>query len=195
MALEPVVIVAKFARVLDRLGIPYLVGGSLASSVYGMPRSTQDVDIVADIRTDHIHAIVRDLAGEFYIDAEMIQEAVRLRGSFNALHASTMFRLDVFVPRLDDWSREELRRARAQRFETDEGPIEIRFASSEDTLLHKLFWYKLGNEVSDRQWNDILGILKVQGAALDRSYLVQWAPSLGVADLLDRAEREASGQR
>jgi hypothetical protein len=194
MAPEPVVIVAKLVRVLDSLGIPYLVGGSLASSVYGMPRATQDVDIVADIRTDHIDAIVRDLAGEFYVDAEMIQEAVRERGSFNALHASTMFRLDVFIPSLDDWSREELRRARAQRFETDEGPIEIRFASPEDTLLHKL-WYKLGNEVSDRQWNDILGILKIQGAALDRSYLVQWAPSLSVADLLHRAELEATGPR
>lgn len=190
MLSEPILVVAKLARVFDALGIRYVVGGSLASSIYGIPRATQDVDLVADIRPSHVHAIVAVLAGEFYVDADMIREAIDRRASFNVVHLATMFKADVFILKGDSWSCEEMSRARTEQFDIAEGKVSIRFASAEDTLLHKLLWYKLGNEISDRQWGDIVGVLKVQGDALDQEYLDRWAPLLDVGDLLARARKE-----
>lgn len=190
---EPVLVMAKLARVFDALGIRYVVGGSLASSIYGIPRATQDVDLVADIRLSHVDAITSALAGEFYVDADMIRDAIKRRASFNVVHLATMFKADVFIFQGDSWSREVMARARTEQLDLAEGKVTIRFASPEDTLLHKLIWYKLGNQISDRQWGDILGVLKVQGEALDQTYLEHWAPLLDVLDLLVRARTERQG--
>jgi hypothetical protein len=190
MLSEPILVVAKVARVFDSLGIHYLVGGSLASSIYGIPRATQDVDLVADIRFEHVDAVTAALTGEFYIDAEMIRDAIGHRSSFNIVELATMFKADVFVFKGDLWSREEMKRARSESLNLPDGAVVLRLASPEDTLLHKLVWYKLGNHVSDRQWRDIIGILKVQGDALDTAYLDQWAPLLDVGGLLVRARQE-----
>lgn len=120
----------------------------------------------------------------------MIREAILKRASFNVIHLATMFKADVFVMKRDAWSREEMARARQELLDGPEGAIAVRFASPEDTLLHKLVWFRLGNEISDRQWSDILGVLKVQGTLLDNSYLDRWAPLLDVADLLTRARSQ-----
>ena len=157
MLSEPLLVVARLARTLDDLGIRYLVGGSLASSLYGVPRATQDVDLVADIDPTQAEPFAAALAGEFYVDAAMIGDAIRRRASFNVVHLATMFKADVFVVRDDAWSREEMSRARAEEIDTPEGRAAIRFASPEVTLLHKLVWYRRGGEVSDRQWGDIAG--------------------------------------
>lgn len=191
MVAEPALIVARVARVLQSLGIPYVVGGSFASSIYGIPRATQDVDVVADLHDEQIEALASSLAGEFHCDVDAMREAVRQRSSFNILHEATMFKADVFVSPDDAWSRERLIRARSERLETAEGPVAISFSSPEDTLLHKLVWYRLGNEVSDRQWSDALGLLRIQRDHLDNGHLDRWAPVLGVADLLERARGAA----
>ena len=193
MLSEPILVVAKLASVFDALGIPYIVGGSVASSLYGIPRATQDVDLVADVRLSHVDGISSALAGDFYVDADMIREAVQRRASFNVVHLRTMFKADVFILQGDSWSREEMARARTEQLDGPEGKVTIRFASAEDTLLHKLVWYKLGSQISDRQWGDILGVLKVQGQALDQEYLDQWAPLLDVFELLLRARNEQIG--
>jgi hypothetical protein len=195
MLSEPVLVVAELARVFDTLGIRYVVGGSVASSLYGIPRATQDVDLVAEVWTSHVDALMAALIGDFYIDAEMIRDAIKHRSSFNVVHLATMFKADVFVMRGDPWSREEMVRARVEEVDGASGKMAIRFASPEDTLLHKLVWYKLGNQVSDRQWGDILGVLKVQGEALDHDYLDRWAPLLDVSDLLSRARTEQRGPK
>lgn len=190
MLSEPVLVVARIAQAMDKLGIPYIVGGSLASSVYGIPRATQDVDLVADINLSHVGAFTQALTEEFYVDADMIRDAIQRRASFNVIHLATMFKADVFILKRDAWSQEEMSRARAEQFDAADGKVTIRFASPEDTLLHKLVWYRLGNEISDRQWGDILGVLKVQGDQLDDGYLDRWATVLDVTDLLQRARKQ-----
>ncbi len=190
MLSEPIIVEAKLARVFDALGIRSVVGGSVASSLYGIPRATQDVDLVADVRPAHVDGLTSALAGEFYVDADMIRDAIKRRATFNVVHLATMFKADVFILQGDSWSREEMVRARTEHFDVPDGKVAVRFASAEDTLLHKLIWYKLGNKISDRQWGDVLGVLKVQGEALDQAYLDRWAPLLDVADLLVRARKE-----
>jgi hypothetical protein len=193
MLAEPLLVVARLARAFHDLAISYVVGGSLASSIYGVPRATQDVDLVADIGLSQVEALTNALSQEFYVDAGMIRDAIRRSASFNVVHLATMFKADVFIARDDAWSREEMARARTQELDTTEGKVTIRFASAEDTLLHKLVWYRLGNQVSDRQWSDIAGVLKVQADSLDFEYLDLWAHRLNVSDLLSRARAEGPG--
>lgn len=121
MFAEPTRVVAILARVFDALGIRYVVGGSFASSIYGVPRATQDVDLVADVRLAHADPITKALTDEFYVDADMIRDAVRRRASFNVIHLATMFKADVFVPKGDSWSQEEMARARTEELDAPDG--------------------------------------------------------------------------
>jgi len=190
MLSEPILVVARIVQAFDTLGVAYVVGGSLASSVYGVPRATQDVDLVADLKATDTEKLEQLLSGDFYVDADMIREAITKRASFNVIHLATMFKADVFIMKPDAWSREEMSRARQEQLDGPNGTVTIRFASPEDTLLHKLVWFRLGNELSDRQWSDILGVLKIQGERLDDEYLKRWASPLGVDDLLARARSQ-----
>jgi hypothetical protein len=192
MLSEPLAVVARLGDVLDQLNVRYVVGGSLASSVYGIPRATQDADLVADLKLHHAEAFAVLLGDDFYVDVDMIADAIERRASFNVVHLASMFKADIFIPKDDSWSVEELLRAREEKFNVSEQIVTIRFASPEDTLLHKLVWYKMGDEISDRQWSDVLGILKVQGQDLDYHYLWHWAELLDVPALLASAIEESS---
>lgn len=185
---DPLLVVGQIGNVLDQMGIRYVVGGSVASSVYGVPRATQDVDLVAEMFGKHVDPFVEALAANFYVDADMICEAITRRASFNVVHLATMFKADIFLFKREPWMESEMSRGRLETLTTEAGPVTIRFASPEDTLLHKLVWFRMGGETSDRQWSDILGVLKVQGPRIDQMYLEEWAPQLGVADLLVRAQ-------
>ncbi|MFZ5855624.1 MAG: hypothetical protein ACOYZ6_02235 [Chloroflexota bacterium] len=187
---EPVEVTLKVTDALEKLGIPYLIGGSLASTLYGMVRTTQDSDIVAEMRLEHLQAFVSFLQVEFYVDDEMISEAIKHNSSFNIIHRETMFKVDVFIPRQRPFLESQLSRARKQTF-IFETEVSARFASPEDTILSKLEWYRMGGEVSDRQWRDILGVLKTQAGELELGYLRKWAGELKVSDLLERALKEA----
>ena len=169
----------------EQLGIPYHISGSVVSSVYGFPRATFDIDLVADLKLEHVRPLVKQLESEYYIDEDMVQDAVRRRSSFNAMYLDTMLKVDVFVLKSRAFDQEESRRVQQQVLV--EGSRTFYMASPEDLLLNKLEWYRMGGEVSDRQWNDILGVLKVQGTALDMDYLQRWAADLKVTDLLERA--------
>jgi hypothetical protein len=174
----------------ERLGVPYAVVGSLASSLHGIPRATQDVDIVASLTLANASAFANALRGEFYLDDDAIRDAIERRRSFNVVHLTSYFKADVFIPRDDESSRLEM--ARRQRFVIEETPRrEIVVASAEDTIAQKLYWYALGDRVSERQWSDALGVLRVAGSALDLQYLRRVSALLGVDELLEQALRTA----
>lgn len=188
---EPIEVTLKVTGIFEQLRVPYLIGGSLASTLYGMIRTTQDSDIVAEMKFEHLKPFVSALQDEFYVDEEMIAEAVQQNSSFNIIHRETFFKVDVFIPRPRPFLQSQLARAKKQVF-TFETEVSAKFASPEDTILSKLEWYRLGGEVSERQWRDILGVLKTRAGELDLDYLRQWAKELKVSDLLERAFNEAA---
>ena len=185
-ALEPLV------AALESLSVAYQVGGSIASSVFGAPRATLDVDLVAELKATHARPLVHALESRYYIDEDMILEAVRRRASFNVIHLDTALKLDVFVVKMRPFDREAFTRGIDDTLPTPDGETRsFRFTAPEDIILHKLEWYRLGNEISERQWLDVLGVLKVQAGALDTAYLDRWAEALGLTDLLERARDDA----
>jgi hypothetical protein len=183
---EPVEVTIKVTAVLEKLSVPYLIAGALASALYGMVRTTQDADIVAEMRPEHLQPFVSALQGEFYLDDEMIAAAIQHNSSFNIIHRETMFKVDVFIPHSRPFLRAQLARTQRQTF-TFETDVSAEFASPEDTILAKLEWYRQGGEISERQWRDILGVLKTRAGELDFGYLQKWAEELKLSDLLERA--------
>jgi hypothetical protein len=173
-------------KTLERLGIPYAVGGSLASSVHGVMRSTLDVDIVADMRLEHIQPLVAALSKDFYADDEMMRDAIEHQSSFNLIHYETAFKVDIFIRKSRAFDQMQLERRRMAVITTDPEQS-VYVTSPEDIILSKLEWYRLGGEVSERQWRDVLGVLKTRAGALDIDYLRKWAKELKVSDLLERA--------
>jgi predicted nucleotidyltransferase len=187
----PLEVLLDFTRVLDELGIKYVVVGSFASSARGFQRATRDVDILAQIGLDEVDSLYKRLATRYYIDRLSIRSAVINRSHFNAIHLDSMFKVDVFVPSDSDrLSQQQLSRQLPEKLTPDSDAI-VYVATAEDTLLAKLIWYRKGHEVSDRQWADVLGIIRLQGERLERAYLEDWAEQLGIRELLNRALDEA----
>lgn len=176
------------ARALRSVGARFVVGGSLASSLQGIPRSTRDVDVVADLQPSQVSPFVAFLAQDFYADEERIRIGIRMKSSFNVIDLRNGFKADIYLLGADEFSRAQMARASAVDLQPGES---LPFASPEDVILHKLRWYRMGGETSERQWLDVLGVLKVQRQALDRDYLRHWAAEIGVTDLLDRALSDA----
>jgi hypothetical protein len=189
---EPTEVTLLVTGILERLGVRYAIGGSLASSLHGVFRASVDADIVADLRLEHVEPFARALGEAFYRDETAMRRAIEQRRSFNVIHLDTMFKIDVFVPKGRPFDEAQLRRRSAHVIATD--PERSAFVTSaEDSILAKLDWYRAGGEVSEQQWRDVLGILQVQWETLDREYLRAMAGSLEVSDLLERALTEASG--
>lgn len=180
----------RVVAVLDELEVDYLVGGSLASALLGEPRQTFDADVLARLLGRHAEPLVARLGAEFYVNTESIMSAIQHQGSFNLIHLETMAKVDVFIRWRTPFGQSQLAR-RQKRVIGRLNPVELFFASAEDTILSKLEWYRKGGGTSDRQWRDILGVLKIQAATLDRTYLKHWAREIGVPDLLERGLAEA----
>lgn len=192
---EVVAALRPFVAWMDARGVPHRIGGSLASSVHGVARSTLDVDIVADLPGALARLLVLELGSEYYADEESIRDAVRLRSSFNLVHFATMVKVDVFLPKTGDYDRAAFQRFRREPLDEHSPQERFTIVTAEDIVLRKLLGYEAGGRVSERQWNDVRGVLSVQGEDLDRAYLDAWARWLGIAELLDRARADADAQR
>jgi len=175
---------------LERLRVPYYVGGSIASSAYGFSRATIDADLIADLGPDHVVPLVGALEPVYYVSASAIAEAISRKSCFNLIHLPTSFKVDVFAVKNRPYDRAAIRRIRKDSLAEELPSVEFFLASPEDVVLSKLEWFRLGEEVAEQQWRDVIGVLKVQANSLDREYLANWAAELEIADLLEKAWRE-----
>jgi hypothetical protein len=182
-ALNPLV------EAFDQLGIVYYIGGSVSSSLHGLARQSQDVDVIADIQPDQVRLLVQALKGDYYVDEQAWQDAIRHGMLYNVIHLNTMLKVDLIPLKQRAFTREEEHRAQPHLLEAGARPVRV--ASAEDAILTKLEWFEMGGRSSSRQWNDILGIMRRQGSSLDLAYLHHWADTLRVRDLLEQALVEA----
>ncbi len=182
---EPIRVTLLVIDALEELDIPYVIGGSMASSFHGIVRSTNDSDILADIKPNHVQPLAKKLRTDFYLDERAIAEAVHRKSHFNLIHLETMFKVDIFLPKRPF---DVLQLTRRQPFSLSPESQRVVYVNSpEDVVLAKLAWYKMGGEVSDRQWRDVLGVLSLHQDKLDLPYLRQNAVRLKIASLLERA--------
>jgi hypothetical protein len=184
-ALQPLI------DVFAEFNIPYYVCGSIASSAYGVSRSTQDIDLVSQIDRDTASHIYDRLKDMYFIDLIMLLEAIDRKTSFNLIHLETMLKIDVFMLRDEQYHRSTFERMMEDTLEQHENAVKVFVASPEDVILGKLLWFRDSNESSERQWLDILGVLKVQKEQLDFKVLKYWAQELKVSELLLRALSES----
>ncbi len=175
--------------ILEHLGIPYFIGGSLASNVYGVARATLDADVVAAIHPDQVEALVAALTPAFYADQPAIEDAVIHHHCFNVIHLATMYKVDIFVARPDAFTRSQFQR-REEQMVGEQPEQKAYLASVEDMILAKLEWFSMGDGVSQRQWRDVKEMLRICKGRLDEKYLAQWAAEIGVQDLLEQARSE-----
>ncbi len=187
---DPYDVALLVTRALDNLGVVHTIGGSIASSFAGEPRSTIDIDIVAAIEEHHVEALAAALWPAFYAEVDVLRRAVITRTSANVIHQATLIKVDLFVSGGTPLDAQQLARRRTVTL-ADGRTLYIH--PPEDILLQKLRWYQEGGRVSDRQWRDIAAIVRVQASQLDREYLRHNAPLLGVSGLLGRALEEGEG--
>lgn len=165
--------------VLEKLNIPYLIVGSFATSIWGEPRMTLDIDIVIDLRTNQVEAFCRQFPSpEFYVSETAAREAVVRRRQFNVLYPSTANKIDFMIPRNEEWSRQQLERARTQLFD---GNINLQVCSPEDVIISKMRYFKEGQ--SPKHLRDIAGVLDLQGKDIDRNYISHWANVLNLQEI------------
>jgi hypothetical protein len=184
-AIEPI------AALFDRLGVGYSVVGSVASSAHGVARATLDVDVVADLPARLVDDLFEALQADYYVDRDAVSDAVKRHAMFNVIHLETMLKVDIYVLGDRPFDRQSFSRRMPMPLEERPDARIYRVDTAEDTIVHKLEWFRAGGEVSERQWGDLLGILKVQGGGLDLRYVHRWCADLGLGDLLERALGEA----
>jgi hypothetical protein len=176
---------------LDSCGIDYFIGGSLASSIHGLYRATADVDLIARVTATDVDRLSSLLQHRFYADQELMRDAIARRSAFKLLDLETGFKVDIFVDPADRYAQAQFARRRILAIAPDGTTAFV--ASIEDTVLAKLRWYDAGGRSPERQWTDILGVLRVQQRAVDLPYLRRWATALGLAALLEDALTAAYG--
>src|SRR6266487_2589890 len=172
-------------EVFECLGVRYYLSGSIACSVYGLPRGAQDIDVVADIQAEHVSPLVKHLQGAYTINAQALHDAIAQRSAFSLLHLSSLVKVDVMLPHGSPF--DSLVSQRVRQISLIEGYRPIWIASPEDVVLMGLEWYRECGATADDQWNDILGVLKVQAPTLDLTYLHHVAHTLNDSGLLEQA--------
>lgn len=168
----------RLAQSLERLEIPYLVTGSVATIHWGEPRFTRDIDVVVELGVPDVRRLIREFPPpEFYVSDEAAEEAVRRRRQFNIIQNASGLKIDVIVARMDAFDRSRFARLRR----VDWGGFEANVATPEDAILKKLVYFREGG--SEKHLRDIAGVLQISGEQVDRAYVASWAERLEVADL------------
>jgi hypothetical protein len=189
--MDPLQILQVVVSTLEKLGVPSMIVGSFASSSHGFPRLTQDLDLVAQLNRNQVEGFIAAFSPDFYLDQGLIEQAVTDQTSFNIIHLESSFKVDIFPLPRGGYVEEEFSRRVLKQIDprTD---FAAYVQSAEDALLSKLDWYHRGGEVSENQWRDVIGILRIQGGRLDVEYLEKWAEELGISDLLLQARQEVA---
>jgi len=175
----PIHITYEVLQHLEALQIPYMLVGSVASSLRGIARSTIDADVILDLQRDQLQELVSRLESQFYISAEAASEAIRRRSMFNVIQFSSGFKVDLYVLGTAEFERHEF--SRRQSMEAEGHSIWV--ATPEDLILSKLQWYEMGQRISERQWRDVAGLVEIHGEQLDHAYLDKWAKKLNLVEL------------
>jgi hypothetical protein len=186
-AVDPLGVAAVIGATLDDLGIRYVIGGGVASVYHGEPRTTVDLDLMIEANEAQVRALAARLAADFYVDAEDAVDAVRYGRSFNVIQFSTAMKVDIYIAEPSPAAREQLDRRRFLEY----GGAILSIYAAEDIAVRKLVWFRMGGEVSERQWRDVVGIIRMRRPQLDYAYLDRSAEAFGVRDLLDLAHQDA----
>ncbi len=181
---------SSLAAALTSLSVTWAVGGPLASAAYGEPRATNDIDVIALLDERTARELAKALEPNFYTDSDVAVAAARTRGSFNIIDNRSFIKIDVFVPATGPMGTGQLSRRRI--LESVGGVSAVPVLGPEDVVLQKLRWFDLGGGVSERQWRDILSVLRGVGDDLDHAYLDGVASQSGLQTLLNRARLGAA---
>ena len=184
-ALEPV------AKAFNAIGVDYYVGGSVASSYHGAARSTMDVDLIANLKATQVDSFVDQLEKKFYVSKTAIVDAISRKSCFNLIYLPTSFKVDIFILKDRPFDATAMSRSALGKIDPNRDS-EFPIASAEDSILSKLEWYRLGDETPERQWDDVVRMMKILGKNVDLGYLRDNASELNVADLLDKLLKSAS---
>ena len=172
---HPAGLLRVIVSALDRCGAAHMVVGSFASTFHGEPRTTRDLDLVIDPDRDQLDVLLVALdPDKFYVDHDVARDALRRRTMFNVIDMATAWKLDLVIRKLRPFSIEELRRREVVTI----FDVEVAIATAEDTIVSKLEWSKAG--ASERQLDDVAGIVRVRGSTLDRVYIQRWIDELGL---------------
>ena len=167
--------------ILEKLGIPYMIGGSVAAIAYGEPRLTLDMDVVVKMDRDKAKEFSESLGQEYYVNLDSILEAIRSKGHFNIINSEQGIKVDFYILKDEAFDQEEFSRRRKESFDNIR---EATFASPEDVILKKMEWCKMGE--SEKHLEDIKGILKISGSKIDLSYIDEWASKIGISDIWNK---------
>jgi hypothetical protein len=178
-------IALKVARALTAVQAEYFVGGSLASSLQGEPRATNDIDFVIALPLGKVGELKLALGGEFEVDTDMLREAILHASCANAFYLPVVTKIDFFGRGYEPFDESEFSRRRITTVTASGESLVVK--APEDTVLRKLLWFREGGEVSEKQWRDIVSVLQISGEKMDQTYLTTWASRLHLSELLDRA--------
>ncbi|MGK7946633.1 MAG: hypothetical protein AB4058_19415 [Microcystaceae cyanobacterium] len=183
---DPIWLIQQLSIIFDSLKIPYYVSGSVASSLQGEVRFTEDLDLAIEMQPEQVQLLIEALSPNFYISEVAVNEAIQgITSSFNVIHLQTVEKADIFISGQDEFSLSKMKRR--QLYNIEENKADFYISSPEDTILQKLLWFKLSQEQSQKQWRDILGVLKLQGTRLDFTYLALWGEKLSLMSRLEQA--------
>ncbi len=190
MTADPLDVALRVAQAIEAVGGNYFLGGSLASSLQGEPRATNDIDIVLEIPIGAIDQFCGALGPDFEVDREMLRDALLHGRSCNVFFLPTVMKVDLFAVGASAYDEVEFSRRRPVVIRETGETLVVK--SPEDSALRKLWWYRQGGDVSERQWRDVIEVLRIGGDDLDSAYMELWSEKLGVSDLLGKALREAN---